>query len=108
MAIVTGIEATRTRVIVYADGSELARLPKAHFDKCPLREGEAFDPEQWMDRVAAAQFADAYEAALTSLDRSARSEKEIADSLRRRGYVAPAVEAVVLGKHNKMTKKSVI
>ena len=46
MAIVTGIEATRTRVIVYADGSELARLPKAHFDKCPLREGEAFEPEE--------------------------------------------------------------
>ena len=95
MAIVTGIEATRTRVIVYADGSELARLQKAHFDKCPLKEGEEFDPDAWIDRVAAAQFADAYETALTSLDYSARTAKEIADSLRRKGYVQPAVDAVL-------------
>ena len=95
MAIVTGIEATRTRVIVYADGSELARLQKAHFDKCPLEEGEEFDPEQWIDRIAAAQFADAYEAALTSLDFCARSAKELSNTLKRKGFVQPAIEATV-------------
>ena len=95
MAIVTGIEATRTRVIVYADGSELARLPKAHFDKCPLREGEEFDPKQWIDRIAAAQFADAYEAALTSLDYCARSAKELSNALKRKGFVQPAIEATL-------------
>ena len=95
MAIVTGIEATRTRVIVYADGSELARLQKAHFDKCPLREGEEFDPEQWMDHVAAAQFADAYEAALTSLDYYSRSAKELSGALKRKGFVQPAIDATI-------------
>ena len=95
MAIVTGIEATRTRVIVYADGSELARLPKAHFDKCPLRQGEEFDAEQWIDRVSAAQFADAYEAALTSLDLSARSAKELSGALKRKGFVQPAIKATI-------------
>ena len=43
----------------------------------------------------AVQFADGYEAALTSLDYCARSAQEIAASLRRKGYVEPCVEAVV-------------
>ena len=96
MAIITGIEAHRGRVIVHADGSEIARIPKAHFEKCPLRVGDDVDPEAWLDRVAAAQFADAYEAALTCLDYSARTEKELMTALRRKGYVAPAIEAAVM------------
>ncbi|MDO4866282.1 MAG: RecX family transcriptional regulator [Clostridia bacterium] len=95
MTIVTGIEANRSRVTVFADGSELARIPKAHFDKCPLEEGEEFDPEQWIDRVAAAQFADAYEAALTSLDFCARSARELSNTLKRKGFVPPAIEATL-------------
>ena len=95
MAIVTGIEVNRSRVIVYADGSQIARIPKAHYEKCPLREGEDFDPEEWIDRIASAQFADAYEAALTSLDACARSARELAGALRRKGYVAPAIDATV-------------
>lgn len=95
MAIITGIEAHRGRVIVHADGSEIARISKAHFDKCPLRVGDDVDPQAWLGRVAAAQFADAYEAALTCLDYSARTEKELHTVLRRKGYVAPAIEAAV-------------
>lgn len=95
MATVTEIEAARGRVIVRVDGSEIARLPKAHFQRCPLRVGDEIDPERWLDQVAAVQFRDAYEAALTSLDFCARSARELSNALRRKGYVAPAIEATV-------------
>ena len=93
MGTVTGIEESRGQVTVWVDGAPAVRVRKAHFDLCPVHEGDAIDVDAFVSRLASVQFADAYEAALTSLDRSARSEKEIADSLRRRGYVAPAVEA---------------
>ena len=95
MAVVTGIEVNRGRVVVQADGATIARLPKAHFEKCPLHEGDEIDPERWLGSVAEAQRADAYEAALTLLDYSARTAKQLSDALRRKGYVAPAVEATV-------------
>lgn len=95
MAIVTGIEFSRGRVIVRADGAELARLPRAHYLRCVLHEGDEIDPEQWLDQVAAAQFADAWEAALGCLDYCARSEKELSNALRRKGYVPSAVEATL-------------
>jgi len=95
MAIVTGIEESRGRVAIQVDGVTALRVRRAHFDKCPLREGDEIDPDAYAGRLAAVQFADAYEAALSSLDVCARSAREIARSLERRGFVAPAVEAVV-------------
>ena len=95
MPIITDISERRGLVEIVADGSTVARVRKAHFAKCPLHAGEEIDLDAYMDRVAAVQFADAYEAALNSLDVCARSAREIAASLRRRGYVEPAVEAVL-------------
>ena len=95
MAIITGIETVRGLVHVYADGSEMLRVRKAHFEKTPVREGDEIDPEDYIARLASAQFSDAYEAALNSLERCARSEREIAASLARKGYVQPAAEAVI-------------
>lgn len=95
MAIITDIETVRGRVIVRADGTEIARLPVRHFEKCPLNAGDEIDPDQWLDRMAAAQFSDAYEAALTSLDFCARSAKELKTALKRKGFVAPAIEATL-------------
>ena len=95
MAVITGIEVNRGRVVVQADGATIARLPKAHFEKCPLHEGDEIDPERWLGSVAEAQRADAYEAALTLLDYSARTAKQLSDALRLKGYVAPAVVSTV-------------
>ena len=95
MPTITGIEDRRGQVAIYLDGSVALRVRKAHFEKCPVREGDEIDPDEYASRLAAAQFADAYEAALTSLDACARSSKEIRQSLLRRGYVAPAADAVV-------------
>ena len=95
MPTVTGIEDRRGVVEIIADGATVARVRRAHFEKCPVAMGDEIDPEAYLGRVAAAQFADCYEAALTSLDFCARSAKELSNTLRRKGYVEPAVEAVV-------------
>ena len=95
MAIVTGIRENRGMVEVDLDGTAFARVRRQHFAKCPLEERQAVDPEAWLGRVAAVQYPDAWEAALTSLDAAARTAKDIAASLRRRGYVPPVIDAVV-------------
>lgn len=95
MAVVTDIRENRGLVEVQAEGATVVRVRKVHFAKCPVENGEDIDVEAYIGRLAAVQFADAYEAALTSLDFCARSAKEIANTLRRKGYVEPAVEAVV-------------
>lgn len=95
MAIVTEIRENRGIVEVVTEGSTFARVRKAHFDRLPLAVGDDVDEEAWLDRVAAVQFADAYEAALTSLDRSERTARDLANALRRKGIVQPAVDAVL-------------
>ena len=95
MAEVSEIRENRGMVEIVVEGATLARVRKAHFDKCPVAEGEDIDEAAYLDRLAAAQFADAYEAALTSLDRSARTAHDLANTLRRKGYVQPAIDAVL-------------
>ncbi len=95
MSIVTDIVENRGLVEIRADGATIARVRKAHFAKYPLKPGDDIDPEAYIGRLAAAQFADGYEAALTSLDFCARSAREIGNALRRKGYVEPAIEAIV-------------
>ena len=94
MAIVTGIRENRGIVEIDVDGRTVARVRRQHFAACPLEEGQTLDVDAWLDRVAAAQFPDAWEAALTSLDRAERTARDIARSLSRRGYVPAVVEAV--------------
>lgn len=48
-----------------------------------------------MQRVARLQQADAYEAALRSLDVCARTRRELSRSLAAKGYLAPAIEATL-------------
>lgn len=95
MAIVSNLTEKRGLIEIQADGATVARIRKAHFDKCPLAIGESVDVDAYLDRVAALQFPDCYEAALTQLDYSARTAKELEGALRRKGYVPPVVEAVV-------------
>ena len=95
MPIVSEIRENRGIVEIVADGATFARVRRAHYEKHPLRPGDNIDAEEYLNRVAAVQFADAYEAALTSLDYCARSAKEIGNALRRKGFVEPAVEAVL-------------
>ena len=95
MAVVTGIQENRGLVEIALDGVTAARVRRVHYEKCPVALGAELDIDDYLDRVAAAQFSDGYEAALTSLDFCARSALEIGKALRRKGYVEPCVQAVV-------------
>ena len=70
MAIITDIRQNRGMVELVAEGATFARVRKVHFDKCPVAVGDEIDEDAWLNRMAAAQFSDAYEAALSNLDRS--------------------------------------
>lgn len=95
MAMVSGLREFRGRVEISLDGVVWLKLPEAHFAKCPLTEGEAVDPEAYVDSLAAIQAADCYEAALTMLDRAACTGGDLRSKLVRAGYVAPVAEAIV-------------
>lgn len=95
MALISEIRENRGIVEIVAEGATALRVRKAHFDKYPLTPGEDADLAAYSDRLAAAQFADAYDAALTSLDYSARTAREIAAALHRKGFVDPCVDAVI-------------
>ena len=95
MAIVTDVRENRGQMEIALDGVCAARIRKAHYGKCPVEVGAELDLEEYLGKVAAVQFADGYEAALTSLDFCARSEREISNALKRKGFVEPCVNAVV-------------
>jgi SOS response regulatory protein OraA/RecX len=92
LATVTEIRETRGVVRVTFDGREALAVRARHFQMCPLKIGDALDPARYIGRVAPLQLADAYEAALESLEFRARTEKELERSLLEKGFVAPAVE----------------
>ena len=95
MSTVTELKPVQGCMRVAFDDAPSLRIRKCHFAKLPLEEGDEIDPEEYVNRVASFQFADAYESALTSLDASARTASEIDRSLRMKGFVAPVAEAVV-------------
>ena len=95
MATVTDIRYFRGVIIIYADGTPIIRVAKKHFGKAKLSVGDEIEIEEYADSIAALQFNDAYEFALTCLDFSQRSSAELIKKLISRGYVRPAAEAAV-------------
>lgn len=95
MSFITDISEFRGIMQISAEGCSPLRIRKVHFAKRPLEVGDDIDLEEYESVMASIQFPDAYEAALTSLDFCARTAQEIQRSLRMKGYVAPAAEAVV-------------
>ena len=95
MAIVSNIQENRGLVRISLDGMEWLKLCKKHFNLLPLHVGDAVDPEKYIDRMAALQAADCYEAALTMLDQAAQTSGNLRAKLMRRGFVSPAADASV-------------
>lgn len=95
MNIVTDINERRGIIEICIDGYVALKVRKIHFAKRPLETGETVDLEEYENSVAAVQFADAYEAALTSLDHAARTAKELERSLLAKGFVPMAVAATL-------------
>ena len=78
--------------VMWDDGASL-KVRRKHFAQRPLSTGDTADPEDYESSIAAIQFADAYEAALTLLDYSAKSESKLVESLVSKGYVPSAAQA---------------
>ena len=95
MNIVPDIQERRGIIEVSVDGCVGLRVRKSHFAKRPLESGDAVDLEEYENAMAAIQFSDAYEAALPSLDHSARTAKELERSLLSKGYVPTAAASVI-------------
>lgn len=95
MHIITEIQEKRGLMEIYADGCVALKVRKKHFLKQPLEVGEEFDPDQYANSIASLQFSDAYEAALTSLDYTARTARELERSLLNKGYVPTVASAVI-------------
>lgn len=95
MNIITDILERRGIIEISIDGCLGLKVRKVHFAKRPIEIGEAVDLDEYENSVAAVQFHDAYEAALTSLDHSARTAKELERSLLNKGYVPTVVASVI-------------
>ena len=95
MSTVTGVEIVRGMACIYIDGGLAMRVRKAHYERLPLEVDQEIDLEAYENRLSSIQFPEAWEAALNSLDRSARTGHELQQSLKRRGFVSPAVDAVM-------------
>ena len=95
MATVTGVEIVRGMACIYIDGALALRVKKVHYGKLPLEVDQEIDLQTYEDRLSSIQFPEAWEAALNSLDRSARTGHELRESLKRRGFAGPCVDAVM-------------
>lgn len=83
--VVTVMFDDRTRIIIR----------KKDFEKYPIQKDEEVDVEEYLNAVRGYQAKDAYEAALSLLDYSARTESEIKKKLSMKGYLDMVTESVV-------------
>ena len=95
MSTVTEVRAFRGVARLSFDDAAPLKVRLKHFKALPLAAGDDVDVEEYSLRVAQAQRADVYEAALGSLDLCARTRQELRRSLLARGYVPAAVEATL-------------
>ena len=95
MSTVTEVRVFRGVARLSFDDAAPMKVRLKHFKALPLAAGDEVDAEEYAAQVAEAQRADAYEAALNSLDLCARTRQELRRSLLARGFVSGAVEATL-------------
>jgi regulatory protein len=95
MAIISLIEKRGAVYRLYTDGRLWTAVDRASFERAPLAEGDEVDEEIYLDALARAQEKTAYEAALTALDRSAKTEKALRRWLSQRGYLEGPIDAAM-------------
>lgn len=99
MAIISLIEKRGSVYRLYADGRLFTAVDRASFERAPLREGDEVDEEKFLEALARAQEKPAYEAALTALDRSAKTKAALRRWLTQRGYLEGAIETAIARLH---------
>ncbi len=76
MSTVTEVRVFRGVALLSFDDAPPLKVRLKHFKALPLQAGDDIDVEEYAAQVAEAQRADAYEAALNSLDLCARTREE--------------------------------
>lgn len=94
MGMITTIELTKSRAVIYVDGVVFLRVRRKEYDEMPLAEGDELDEEDYVSRLSARQFKEAYEAALDMLADRDMTASSLKGALARRGYLEPVAQAV--------------
>lgn len=94
MGMITTIELTKRRAVIYVDGVVFLRVKRSYFDEMPLAEGDELDEEDYLNRLCAKQSKAAYEAALDMLTDRDMTSSGLKTGLMRKGYLQPVAEAV--------------
>ncbi len=95
MPILTEISINRSMATLIFDDRSRLSLRKADLAACHAAVGDELDTEEYASRVCAHQFKDAFDAALSILDYSARTEHEIEKKLLSKGFLPDCVSAVL-------------
>lgn len=92
MGIITNIESERGLMTIEVDGRAFFKTKKKYLSRFSFAVGGEIDEEAFMGEISEVQFSDAYEAALTMLDYSARTKTEIKNALKRKGFAPGAID----------------
>ena len=95
MSTVTAIEKRGPVYLVYTDGRLFTRINRAAFEHRPIKEGDFIDEDAYLEAMALSQEPLAYEAALSALDRAAKTERALTRHLLDRGFLPGPVESAV-------------
>ncbi|MBE5792791.1 MAG: hypothetical protein E7322_11675 [Clostridiales bacterium] len=88
-------EEKRGVVRVMFDDRTSVQVRKKDFEKFPLEKYEEVEFEEYTNAICAYQSPEAYEAALSLLDYSARTESEMKKKLLMKGYLEEVIESVI-------------
>lgn len=95
MPILTEISINRSMAVLIFDDRSRLSIRKSDLAACPASVGDELDMEEYAGRVCAHQFRDGFDAALSILDYSARTEREIEKKLLAKGFLPDCVCAVL-------------
>lgn len=95
MSILTEISINRSMAVLIFDDRSRLTIRKSDLAACPAAVGDELDMEEYAGRVCAHQFRDGFDAALSILDYSARTEREIEKKLLAKGFLPDCVCAVL-------------
>ncbi|MBQ3080357.1 MAG: regulatory protein RecX [Clostridia bacterium] len=88
-------EQKKSTVTLYFDDRTSLTIRTKDFSKVPLTEGDDIELIEYTGKICALQLNEAYEAALTLLDYSDRTESEIHKKLLMKGFLGDVIEAVI-------------
>lgn len=94
MGMISAIELTKARAVIYVDGVVFLKMKRRDYDEMPLNEGDDLNEEEYLDRLCARQMKPAYESALNLLTARDMTAHDLIAALKRRGYLDPVAEAV--------------